>query len=381
MLEQYMDVGRRRMRCGYTTGTCAAAAAGAAAEFLFTKEWPEAVVVNTPAGIAVRIEIEETGTSADAAWCGVRKDGGDDIDATDGMWIFCEVALQEELGVRILGGEGIGRVTKPGLDQPVGEAAINRTPRQMIGEQLRAAAAGYGYQGGFRVTVFAPEGAKRALRTYNPVLGVTGGISILGTSGIVRPMSEEAIVDTIRAEIRVKAAGGLRDLILTPGNIGAEYMQSISLDRTHAAECSNHIGEAIDFAALEGFRSVLLIGHAGKLVKVASGVMNTHSRYADCRMETLCAHAALCGAPKETVSGIMACVAVDEAISILEEAGLREPVMASVMEKMEEHLRRRAGPDLAIGAVMFTEKHGFLGKTKEADALLRRHPAIEEETE
>ncbi len=376
-----MDVGRRRMRCGYTTGTCAAAAARAAAEFLFSKEWPEAVVIETPAGIAVHAEIEETGASADAAWCAVRKDGGDDIDATDSMMIFCEVALQEEPGVQILGGEGIGRVTKPGLDQPVGEAAINSTPRRMIGEQLQAAAVRYGYEGGFRVTVFAPEGAARAQQTYNSVLGVTGGISVLGTSGIVRPMSEEAIVDTIRAEIRVKAAGGLKNLILTPGNIGADYTESISLNKTHAAECSNHIGEAIDFAALEGFRSVLLIGHAGKLVKVASGVMNTHSRYADCRMETLSAHAALCGASKETVAGIMACVAVDEAISILEKAGLREPVMTAVMEKMEEHLRRRAGPDLEIGALMFTEKHGFLGKTKEADALLRRHLMIKEETE
>lgn len=376
-----MDVGRRRMRCGYTTGTCAAAAARAAAEFLLTKKWPETVVIETPAGIAVHAEIEETGASAEAAWCGVRKDGGDDIDATDGMLIFSEVAWCPEPGVKICGGEGIGRVTKPGLDQPVGEAAINSTPRKMIGEQLRAAAVRYGYEGGFRVTVFAPEGEARAKRTYNPVLGVEGGISILGTSGIVRPMSEEAIVDTIRAEIRVKAAEGLRDLILTPGNIGADYTESISLDKTHAAECSNHIGEAIDFAALEGLRSVLLIGHAGKLVKVASGVMNTHSRYADCRMETISAHAALCGASKETVAGIMACVAVDEAISILEKAGLREPVMTSVMEKVEEHLRRRAGPDLEIGALMFTEKHGFLGKTKEADALLRRHLIIKEETE
>ena len=381
MLENYTDVGRRRMRCGYTTGTCAAAAARAAAEFLFTKEWPEAVVVETPAGIAVRAEIEETGASAEAAWCAVRKDGGDDIDATDGMLIFCEVVLREEPGVRILGGEGIGRVTKPGLDQPVNEAAINRTPRQMIREQLQIAADRFGYKGGFRVTVFAPEGAKRAQHTYNPVLGVTGGISILGTSGIVRPMSEQAIVDTIRAEIRVRAAEGLHDLILTPGNIGADFAQRMSLDRTHAAECSNHIGEAIDFAALEGFRSVLLIGHAGKLVKVASGVMNTHSRYADCRMETLSAHAALCGASKETIAGIMACVAVDEAISILEKANLREAVIASVMEKMEEHLKRRAGPDLEIGAVMFTEKYGLLGKTGEADALLRRHLTIEEETE
>ncbi|MBP6887721.1 MAG: cobalamin biosynthesis protein CbiD [Oscillospiraceae bacterium] len=381
MLEQYVEVGRRRLRCGYTTGTCAAAAAGAAAEFLLSKRWPEIVVIDTPSGIAVSVEIEETRAAENSARCGARKDGGDDIDATDGMMIFCEVALQKEPGALILGGEGVGRVTKPGLDQPPGEAAINTTPRRMIAEQMRLAAGRYGYGGGFCVTVSAPEGERRAPRTYNPVLGVTGGISILGTGGIVRPMSEAAIVDTIRAEIHVKAAEGLRDLILTPGNIGAAYAHSLMLDMAHAAECSNHIGEAIDFAALEGFQSVLLVGHAGKLVKVASGVMNTHSRYADCRMETLCAHAALCGAKQEVIAGVMACVAVDEAIEILERANLREPVIASVMEKMEQHLKRRAWPELEIGAVMFTEKHGLLGKTKEADALLRRHPAIEGETE
>ncbi len=381
MLEKYVEVGRRRLRCGYTTGTCAAAAARAAAEFLLSGRWPETVVIDTPAGISVTVEIEETGAAGDAARCGVRKDGGDDIDATDGMMIFCEAAPRKEPGTLILGGEGVGRVTKPGLDQPPGEAAINSTPRRMIAEQMRLAAGRYGYGGGFCVTVSAPEGEKRAARTYNPVLGIEGGISILGTGGIVRPMSEEAIVETIRAEIRVKAAEGLRELILTPGNIGADYARGIPLDMAHAAECSNHLGEAIDFAALEGFRSVLLVGHAGKLVKAASGVMNTHSRYADCRMETLSAHAALCGAKQEVVAGIMACVAVDEAVEILEKAGLRVPVMASVMERMEEHLRRRAGPDLEIGAIMFTEKHGLLGKTKEADALLRRHPVIEGETE
>ena len=379
LLNHYISVGRQQLRCGYTTGTCAAAAAAGAARYLLTGRWIPAVTVETPAGIPVTAELLETAWGPGWASCAVRKDGGDDPDCTDGMPIFARVELRPAPGIRIDGGQGVGRVTRPGLDQPVGAAAINSTPRRMIARELELAAREAGYTGGFSVTVSVPGGEALAARTFNPRLGIRGGISILGTGGIVRPMSEAALIDTTAAELSTIRSAGHRHVLVTPGNYGEDFSRNVlRLDLSRWAMCSNYIGDAIDRAAALGFESFLLVGHLGKLIKVAGGAMNTHSRTADGRRETLCTHAALCGGSPLLIRRLFETLTTDEAIPLLEEAGIREAVMTSIAGALKEHLSRRAG-EMAIEALFFSNRYGILGKTPEADRLLAIHQYREEQ--
>lgn len=375
-LEHYIPVGRQRLRCGYTTGTCAAAAAAGAAALLLTGESLPAVRIATPAGVAVEAELLEHAAGAGWASCAVRKDGGDDPDVTDGTLIFARVERIDAPGLTIDGGEGVGRVTLPGLDQPVGAAAINSTPRRMIAEQLTAAAARVGYLGGLRAVISAPEGEKLAGRTFNPRLGIVGGISILGTSGIVRPMSEAALIDSLCLEMDQQRELGTEDLLLTPGNYGETFARkTLGLSLARWCMCSNYVGAAIDHAAGAGFRSVLLVGHLGKLIKVAAGCMNTHSKTADARRETLAAHAALAGGERALVRALFDSPTTDAGVELLKQAGLLEPVVASIARELDAQLKRRAGPELAIEALFFSNQHGILGKTPGADGLLALHRA------
>ena len=371
--EHYISVGKERLRCGYTTGTCAAAAARGAAERLLTGCWAEEVCVETPAGIPVRVELEDCSAGPDWASCAVRKDGGDDADATHGLLIFARVEKLPHPGVEIDGGEGVGRVTRPGLDQPPGEAAINSTPRRMIGEELLRSLTEHGSALGLKAVISVPEGEKTARRTFNPRLGIEGGISILGTSGIVRPMSEAALIDSVHLELDMLYARGVRHVLVTPGNYGEDFARDVlHLRLKDWALCSNYVGEAIDHAAGLGIESFLLVGHLGKLIKVAGGTMNTHSKTADGRREVLCTHAALCGADRDTAQALYGCLTTDQAIPLLDKAGLREPVLGSIAAALDEQLKHRAG-DMAIEALFFSNQYGVLGQTPGADALLAIH--------
>jgi len=371
--EHYIRSGRKLLRCGYTTGTCAALAAGAAAEYLLAGAPPETASLTTPKGWAVSVPLAGAELSEDgqSARCAVRKDAGDDYDVTDGMLVWAEVRKRSAPGVSIGGGEGVGRVMRPGLDQPVGAAAINRVPRRMIGEQVRAVCGRLGYDGGMEITISIPGGEVRAAKTFNPELGVEGGLSILGTSGIVEPMSEQAIVDTIALQTR-QAAVNAKDLILTPGNYGEDFLKSTGLDGlgVPVVKYSNFLGEALDIAAAEGFERVLLVGHLGKLVKAAGGIMNTHSRYADCRTELFCAHAAVCGAGAELCRALMDAAATDACIELLDGAGLRRPVLDSLLSAVQRHLERRAAGAYQVGAVIFSNAYGPLGQTQQAEKIL-----------
>ena len=281
--------------------------------------------------------------------------------------------------IEIDGGEGVGRVTRPGLDQPVGAAAINSTPRRMIGEQLREALAASDWTGGLRAVVSVPGGEALAPKTFNPRLGIVGGISILGTSGIVRPMSEAALVDSVKLELNALRASGAEDVLITPGNYGEAFCQNVlglRLDRW--CLCSNYLGEAIDHAAGLGFRTVLLVGHLGKLCKAAAGNMNTHSKVSDARREVLTAHAALCGGERPLLQELFASPTTDAAVELLTAAGLREPVMDALGRALEEQLQRRAGPELRVEALFFSNQYGILGSTPGAEDLLALHRAEEE---
>lgn len=369
MLEHYIAVGQQAMRCGYTTGTCAAAAARAAAEALLTGTFPAQVTIETPAGVAVTVEPEDCTCSAGSASCAVRKDGGDDIDATHGAKIFAAVT-RIPAGIEIDGGDGVGRVTKAGLDQPVGAAAINSGPRRMIEKELTEALRGR--DGGLRAVISVPDGAALAQKTFNPRLGIVGGISILGSTGIVRPMSRQALVDTTRAELSVRRSEGVTDLLLTPGNYGDAFArETLGLDMQKAVQCSNYIGEALDDAVRLGFASVLLIGHLGKLTKLAAGITDTHSRTADGRREVFVTHAALAGADRAILRRLYEAPTTDAAAAILEEAGLRDPVLASIARAVGETLTRRAAP-LEAGAILFSQAAGISVMTPGAAALLEK---------
>ena len=373
MIEHTIRSGNRLLRCGVTTGTCAALAAAGAVRLLLTGEKPETLALVTPKGLRVELPALDCRSENGRGYCAVRKDAGDDPDVTDGLLVVVR-AERAERGIRIEGGEGIGKVTKPGLDQPVGAAAINSVPRRMIRAAAEEVCAEAGYGGGLVLTVSIPEGERVAQRTFNPQLGIEGGLSVLGTSGIVEPMSERAIVDTIAVEIRQAAALGARRLILTPGNYGLDYLrQSLpELAGTQSVKCSNYIGDAVDAAVLEDVEEVLLVGHIGKLVKLAGGITNTHSHNADCRMELITAHAALCGAETETCRELMRQISTDACIDVLDAASLRQPVMESLLAAIQRTLDKRCGGVLEIGALVFSNEYGLLGQTREAEALLRR---------
>ncbi len=301
--------------------------------------------------------------------CAVRKDGGDDIDATHGTLVYADVGLIPS-GIEIDGGAGVGRVTRKGLDQPPGNAAINRVPRSMITEALRDLASATGYNGGFSVVISVPEGPEIAKKTFNPRLGIEGGISILGTSGIVEPMSETAIVNTIRAEMSMRAAGGDKVLLVVPGNYGKEFSSGLEgIDPDSAVKCSNFVGEMLDFACELG-TDIVLVANIGKIVKVAGGIMNTHSRCSDCRMEILASNAALAGASIEDVKRIMGCISTDDALDIISEAGLVKAVSKLLMDKIEYYMGHRTGGAVRTSAVMFSSKYGLLGKTSLADGMI-----------
>ena len=372
--EHYIRSGQRLLRCGYTTGTCAALGAAGAARLLLTGHVPETVGLRTPKGIVVEVAPQLCRTTAAGAECAIVKDGGDDIDATTGLPVIATVTLLPDAPrtVTIDGGTGVGRVTKPGLDQPVGAAAINHVPRQMITEALLKEADAVGYDGGFAVVISIDGGVEAAKHTFNPHLGVEGGLSVLGTSGIVEPMSQQALLDTLQIEIH-QAALKSRRLILAPGNYGLDYLAKNmpELAEIPVVKISNFVGEALDMAAAESFEQVLLVGHVGKLVKLAGGIMNTHSKQADCRTELFCAHAAICGAGAATCRALMDAATTDACLDILDAAGMRGAVMESLLTAIQLHLDRRAAEAFTVGAVLFSNQAGPLGQTKNADTLLK----------
>ncbi len=378
-MEQYIYKNHKKLRYGYTTGSCAAAAAKAAAYMLLTGKETAYVDLMTPKQIPLHLEVLDVIRKQGAVSCAVRKDSGDDPDVTNGVLIYAEVSYMEGAAddnsrIRIDGGGGVGRITKPGLEQPVGTAAINRVPRQMIRENVLEVCTQFGYTGALQVVISIPEGVALAEKTFNPRLGIAGGISVLGTSGIVEPMSEQALIDTIRVEIRQKLAGGTEYLLIVPGNYGIDFLEEYGhgLCLEDAVKCSNFVGEALDAAVEFGAKGALLVGHIGKFVKLSGGIMNTHSHNADARMELLTVHAALLGAPVLLLSRIMESVTTDDALRHLKEAGLMEPVMERLMERMEFYVNHRTQNRLELGVLTFSKVYGILGQTEKVPELAEK---------
>lgn len=363
------------MRYGFTTGSCAAAAAKAAAYMLLSGRQKNTITIETPKGIPYTAEILEITRGEKAVQCAVRKDGGDDPDITSGALINAEVSLTDhtrtqatDTRIHIDGGIGVGRVTKPGLDQPVGNAAINHVPREMIAKEVLEVCDLMDYKGNLQVIISVPEGEAIAKQTFNPRLGIVGGISILGTSGIVEPMSNQALLDTIRVELNQRRAEGFDYIAVAPGNYGLDFMKrAYHYDLDRSVKCSNFIGVSIDMAVECGFTRMLLTGHIGKLIKVAGGIMNTHSKEADCRMELLSAFAIHEGAGADVAAKILDCVATEEAVRLLREAGKQQEVMDYAMERIMFYLNKRARGRMQIDCIMYDNTFGELAKSKEAD--------------
>ena len=371
-MKEYVIRDGKRLRMGYTTGSCAAAAAKAAAWMLLSGRRKETIRLMTPKGMELTLAVRDIRLSPDCVSCAIRKDSGDDPDITRDTLIYAEVRKTEDAGIVIDGGQGVGRVTKPGLDQPVGAAAINSVPRRMIGENVSEVCALLGYSGGLRVVISAPEGEMLAKKTFNPRLGIVGGISILGTTGIVEPMSEQALVDTIRVELRQRRESGADYVLLSPGNYGADYIKdAMGIDPATAVMTSNFIGDTLEMCRELGFHGALLIGHIGKLVKLAGGMWNTHSRYGDCRMDILAACAAAEGLHGAAAEELLQCATCDDALRLLKENDCFDAVLRRLAARIGTMMQYKSG-EMEAGAILFSKEYGYLCQTQGAAELLRR---------
>lgn len=368
---------KKELRKGFTTGSCGAAAAKAALYMLLTGSVKDEIEIITPGGAVFRTEVKDIFREGNRVRCAVVKDGGDDPDVTTGLHVTAEVRAEERgdgaLEIQIEGGPGVGRVTLPGLDQPVGNAAINRVPRQMIEKELSEVAELLDFRGRIRVILSVPGGETAAERTFNPRLGIEGGISILGTTGIVEPMSTRAILDTIRVELNQRKALGDRIAAVSPGNYGLNFMQeTYGYDLNRSVKCSNYVGDTVDMVREMGFRGMLLTGHIGKLIKVSGGIMNTHSKEGDARMELLAAGVIRAGGSTDTLRGILNCRVTEEALGIIqgESPELLRKSMDAVMDRILYYLRKRAGEELPVECILYSNEFGLLAASPGAMDML-----------
>lgn len=391
--DHYVIRNQKKLRFGYTTGSCAAAAVKGAAEILLGGKKISEVELMTPKGILLNLELLDIRQEENAVSCAVRKDAGDDPDTTDGILVYARAEklsasdVSEQTGMEadqkeltenkdrflIDGGAGVGRVTRPGLKQPVGEAAINPVPKAMILRSAEEAADRFDYEGRLKITISVPKGEEIAKKTFNPRLGIVGGISILGTSGIVEPMSEKALIDSIRVEMSQHIAMEEEYLLVTPGNYGADFLREhMELPFEKNIKCSNYVGETIDMAVDMGAKGILFVAHIGKFIKVAAGIMNTHSHSADGRMEVFCAAAVRAGGSLACAQELLQCNTTDEALSVLKKYDLMEEVMKVILEKIQFYLDHRSYHQILLGAVIFSNEYGYLGQTANASELIKK---------
>ncbi|MBO1308009.1 cobalt-precorrin-5B (C(1))-methyltransferase [Enterococcus sp. 669A] len=363
-MEEFVFYNGKKLRKGYTTGSCATAAATAAALYLVKDQQHEDVQIKLPNESMLTIPIASLELKADSCVAFVEKDGGDDADATDGMLIGVEISRNDTPEIKIDGGEGVGRVTEVGLQIPVGEAAINPVPRKMIAESVRKV---IGPEQGALVKVFAPKGVEIAQQTMNSRLGIIGGISILGTSGIVTPMSEEGWKQAISVELEMKKQQGYKKIILCPGNYGEDFaVKELKLKAEQIVSMSNFVGYVLKEVQRLAFEEVLMVGHLGKLIKVSAGIFSTHSKDADARTEILIANLALLGMPVPQLQEIQACNTTEAAGEIIERYGYEGvyQVIADKIKQRSQDLLKYRKPETRIEVVIFSSQRGYLASTQ-----------------
>lgn len=373
-MDEYIIVNDKKLRLGYTTGTCATIASSASTWMLLHHEELKEYSVITPKGMKVTVLIEDIKRNDDEVSCCVTKDGGDDPDATHGAKIYATVRKNNKNEIIIDGKEGVGRVTLPGLDQPIGASAINSTPRITIKENVLRICEEASYFGGLDIMISVPNGEKIAEKTFNPKLGIVGGISIIGTTGIVTPMSEEAILETVKTELRVLYLQNNNKVILTPGNYGEKYLKNTeNLMIPNLVMCSNFIGDSLTYASNLGFKEILLVGHIGKLIKVAGGMMNTHSKYGDNRLVVFKDCAKAQGVKEETLLKLDNAVMTDDMIDIISKDNKKDEVMYEILSRIEKNLEKKVQGSIDLHVLMFSNKQGCLAKSKKVDSFLKEY--------
>ncbi len=370
-MEEYVYIDGKKYRRGYTTGSCATGAAKAATYMLISKIPIETINIDTPKGIPLSLKVENIDIQENYVECSIKKDGGDDIDATHKMDIYARVEHTNSTDIIITGGMGVGKVTKKGLGIQIGEAAINKTPRSMITKEVRSV---IGENTGVKVTIFAPAGEEIAKKTFNPRLGIIGGISIIGTTGIVEPMSDEGWKKSLSIELKMKREQGLEKIILVPGNHGEAFIKdTLGIDMKYVVRTSNFIGYMLKEAQRLGYKKILMAGHLGKYVKIAGGIFNTHSKVADARNEILIANLALMRANFELIEKVNKCVATEEVIEILEDTKYTEYkeiyniLSGKCKERIDVYLNDE---EIQTEVMIFSIEKKLLGKSEKADELM-----------
>jgi cobalt-precorrin-5B (C1)-methyltransferase len=343
----------KSLRCGYTTGSCAAAAAKAAAVMLESGERINYVEIDTPANVRLKLEVYNAIITREYASCSIVKDAGDDPDNTDGIEIFARVSKRNDEKIVIDGGEGIGRITRKGLFGEVGEAAINPVPRQMIEREVRQI-----NKCGYDILIYAPQGEIIGKKTFNSYIGIEGGISIIGTKGIVYPMSEEALLKTIYMEVdMLEQKYGNDHIVLVPGNYGEKISQSLGI-KEPIVKVSNFLGDSLLYVYNKGYKSITLIGHIGKFAKLSIGVFNTHSKVCDCRMEAFIYYLSLMGAPMNLLEKVNNAITAEEGLNICIEEGYGQ-VLKQMEKGAEDRIRRYLKDDgYSIKVIIYSMERG-----------------------
>lgn len=374
-MEEYVYIDGKKYRRGYTTGSCAAAASKASVHMLLTRQEIENINIDTPKGIPLTLKVKNAEINKDFTVCSIEKDGGDDIDATHTMDIFAKAELvkKEEEKVIVTGGVGVGLVTKKGLSVEVGKHAINPVPMRMIRSEVSKVLGDNNdifKENSLKITIFAPQGVEIAKKTFNPRLGIVGGISILGTTGIVEPMSEEGWKKSLSIELEMKKAQGLDKVILVPGNHGEEFIREhLNIDMHNCVRMSNFVGYMLSEAKRIGYKKILMAGHIGKFIKISAGIFNTHSKVCDARNEIMISNLALMGAPLEFLKEIDKCVTAEGAVEIIDESEYTE-IYNILCDKCKERAEMYLHDEVEVEVYMFRMDKSLLGKSKGADSLM-----------
>lgn len=369
----------KQLKGGYTTGACLAAGAKAGAMIMQGEDPGDRVDIVALDGTPLQIPIASVELLVHGVKVEIIKDAGDDPDITNGTSVFITFSFltQEQLqpvyGQSILykqilfeAGQGIGHATKPGLSLAVGEPAINPGPRQLVYNSIKDIIG----DKACLVRVDIPAGTELATKTLNPVLGIEGGISVIGTTGVLRPMSEEAFKNSLVPQIEVAKAAGFTTQIFVPGKIGERIATSWGLPTEAMVQTSNFIGFMLEAGADHDLERILLFGHIGKLAKVAAGVFHTHNRVGDARLEVLAAYSAAQGMPAEGVQRILQAVTTEEALPVIEEYGLQsvyQVIAARASYRAERLLFNR----LQVGTVLVTLQGKLLGMDEKAKEIGR----------
>lgn len=354
MESRYIIKNGKKLRYGYTTGSCATGAAKAAALMLKSGKVIEYVEIDTPAGIRLRLKVEEPLIELDKASCAIRKDAGDDPDVTDKMLVFAEVGKRGDKEIKITGGKGIGTITRKGFWGEVGESAINPIPRKMIKTELASLS-----ETGWNVLISAPEGEEIAKRTFNSKIGIKNGISIVGTSGIVEPMSNAALKKTIYVELDQLVEDGRKEIILYLGNYGQRVVEDLNLNLP-GVKISNFVGEALLYCQTKKFEKITLIGHVGKLSKVAIGAFNTHSKYCDTRIESFVYYLAVANAPAELIQKVNECASTEEVVILLKE-NKREDIFEAMKQGCVKRIRTYLkDQNFSVDVMLYSMDYGIL---------------------